>query len=292
MKRATAALLLLSATARISTAQTPPTASSRSPVLAEATRLGNSGQTAAARALVDSLIKIAPPDAPDLDEILFLRATLSPSVLDATFDYEKIIADPASERRRESLLRIAQRELIAGEPAKALDYLRTLARDYPDDSSLAVASYWKAVALLDSRDTAAGCAANREARAHAQMSSPAMLATIDAQGSAPCPHTTPVAIAPTDSAPKRAVTAPAKPTTTTGKSDRFYAVQVSAFARRSDAEDMAARLTRRGLDAHADGTGRPYRVRIGHYATYSEAATELRKLKAQKMAGFVTELEQ
>ncbi|MDQ6716834.1 MAG: SPOR domain-containing protein [Gemmatimonadota bacterium] len=237
-------------------------------------------------------MRVAPPEASDLDEIRFLRATLAPSVLDATFDYERIIADPSSERRRESLLRVAQRAIIAGESTRALNYLRTLARDYPDDASLATALYWKAAVLFDSHDGSAACDANREARSHAQISSPGMLATIDAQGSASCPRTAPIVIAQMDSSPRRPIAVAGKPIPNAGTPVTLYAVQVAAFPTRSDAEEMAARLTRRGLDAHADGTQWPFRVRVGHYGSYAEAAAELRKLKAQKMAGFVTQLEQ
>lgn len=265
---------------------------SRSAALAEAARLGNAGQTAAARALIDSLMKITPSDAPDFDQVIFLRATLAPSVLDATFDYEKIIADPASERRREALLRVAQRALIAGDPAKALDYLKTLSRDYPDDSSLATAFYWRAAALLDTHDVIGACDANREARSHARMSSPAMLGVIDAQESASCPRTAPVSIALIDTAISHPTPSASKPKASTEKSAKVYAVQVSAFPRRGDAEEMAARLNKRGLNAHVDGTERPFRVRVGHYSTYAEAAAELKRLKAQKMAGFVAVLEQ
>src|SRR6476646_7296000 len=106
MKRIAATLIMLSAIAGDAHAQTAP-ATRRSAALADATRLANNGQLAAARTLVDSLVRSTSADAPDLDEMLFLRATLASSVLDATFDYEKIIADPSSERRKESLLRVA-----------------------------------------------------------------------------------------------------------------------------------------------------------------------------------------
>ncbi len=292
MKSVLATVILLWTSARISTAQTSSSPAGTSNAFAYALRLANAGETATARALVDSLMKITTADAPELDELLFLRASLAPSVLDATFDYEKIIADPASERRRESLLRVAQRAMIAGAPAKALEYLRTISRDYPDDSSLATALYWQSAALLDARDVSAACDANREARSHAQSSSSAMLADIDAQAFASCARVTPSLVARTDTVAKHVSPAVGnlKPALVAGA--KRYAIQVAAFGRRSDAEEMAARLTKGGLDTHVDGVARPFRVRVGHYATLAEAATELRKLKERKMAGFVTELEQ
>jgi cell division protein FtsN len=51
---------------------------------------------------------------------------------------------------------------------------------------------------------------------------------------------------------------------------------------------MADRLKEKGLDAHVDGSVKPFRVRIGHYETYADAAKALRDLKARKISGFVS----
>ena len=87
-------------------------------------------------------------------------------------------------------------------------------------------------------------------------------------------------------APRRTDSATAAHVSTTGG----YAVQVAAFTSRPDAEALANKLRTRGYSAHVDGSGAPFRVRIGHYATRAAAVAELRQLKAKKMDGFIAEL--
>lgn len=246
----------------------------------------------AARRTIDSLLSVTPADSPDLPDLIFARATFAASALDANLDYEKIIAEfSSSPRREESLLRLAQRALIGGDGPRALEHLRILSRDYPDHSSQATSGYWMSRVLLESNQVTAACEANRGALAHAKAKPSALLREIEAQGVTACSR--PAAIALPDSqqrAVERSVT-PRPPRGAGPSRSKQYAVQVSAFATRSDAEQMSAGLRRSGLDAHVDGNVRPFRVRIGHYASYAEAAKALRDLKPRKLAGFVTVLD-
>ena len=272
-------------------AQAPGPQSSASTV-ETALRLADGGRLSEARAVIDSLVRVIPGDSPDLGDALFARATLAPTVLDANLDYEKIIRElPSSERREESLLRMAQRSLAAGDNTRAMEYLRTLARDYPSDSSQAAAGYWMARVLLEEHNTAAACTANRDAasRARAGGSSPALRNRIGALASAFC--VSPAATTRLDSASK--VTAAARRPVAGGggvDSRKVYAVQVAAYAMRADAEAMALRLSKAGLDSHVDGATKPFRVRVGHYSTYAEAAAALQDLKTRKLSGFVSEI--
>lgn len=70
-----------------------------------------------------------------------------------------------------------------------------------------------------------------------------------------------------------------------------WSVQVAAYNTRAEAEKFAANLETRGYDARVDGTVKPFRVKIGRYSTAAEANTELTKIKAKRMAGFVTRAE-
>ena len=84
--------------------------------------------------------------------------------------------------------------------------------------------------------------------------------------------------------------APAETTATAPElNERGYAVQVAAYKSRVQADSLAAKLRARGYASHVDGAGAPYRVRIGHYAKRADAVAELRRLKAKKIDGFVTE---
>lgn len=280
-------------------AQTSDAALGRARALAEASRLADAGDIFAARRMIDSLARITTSDSAAYADILFARATVAPSVLDASLDYEKIVAElPHTPAARASLLRLAQRALISSDAVKALDYLQRILREYPDDASVAEAQYWRTRALLEAHDIAAACSANREARAHAESAHSALTSAIESQGfiacgSAPAAKTvtrqgvaTPKNVTPTG-------VPVTEPTSRATASPRLkYAVQVAAYRTRRDADAMAQRLKGKGLDAHVDGSVNPFRVRIGHYATYADAAKAMRDLKARKISGFVSEIKE
>jgi cell division septation protein DedD len=253
-------------------------------------RLGNAGNLVSARAVIDSVIAAAPADSPQRLEALFTRATVASSVLDATLDYQKIIdGDSSSSLRRESLLRMAQRALISDDAPKALEYLKTITRDYPSDSSLATAGYWTAKALLEIHDIVAACGANREALAHSRASA-FFIAPLEAQAKTSCSA---IAVQSVPSLQPRTTPPPGSTATPINKSSgQAYAVQVAAYDVRSEAEQMSQRLRKSGLDAHVDGERRPFRVRVGRFSSRTEAAKALRDLKARKLDGFVAVIDQ
>jgi cell division septation protein DedD len=286
--------MLLCAPAILSAATTGHAQASRTTrTIQNAIAMGNAGQLYAARATIDSLAATTSQGSPDYEEIIFARATLASSALDAMLDYEKIIVElPSSARREESLLRAAQRSLAADDGTKALDYLHTMARDYPDDSSQAMAGYWMARVLFDQHDITSACAANREALTHAKSGLTTMRAQLQEQGKPSCENI--AAVTNLDSAKPVAAASITPPRTTSSAvpRPRLYAVQVAAFGIRKDAETESQRLRKTGLDAHVDGDVRPFRVRIGHFKTRSEATQALHDLKKRKVSGFVTEIGQ
>lgn len=70
-----------------------------------------------------------------------------------------------------------------------------------------------------------------------------------------------------------------------------YSVQIAAYNVKSQAAAMVARLKRRGYEARVDGTVAPFRVRIGKYATQSQASAVQRSLKVKQITGFVVQAE-
>lgn len=68
---------------------------------------------------------------------------------------------------------------------------------------------------------------------------------------------------------------------------RTYSVQVAAYNRKPQAENLVSSLEKRGYQARVDGTVPPFRVRIGRYATAREAEVALKEIKSKRMAGFV-----
>ena len=82
-------------------------------------------------------------------------------------------------------------------------------------------------------------------------------------------------------------TEPASRPSTSG--EKVWSVQVAAYNVKSQAEAMVARLKRSGYEARVDGTVAPFRVRIGKYATQSQASAVQRSLKAKQLTGFVVQ---
>lgn len=66
-----------------------------------------------------------------------------------------------------------------------------------------------------------------------------------------------------------------------------YSVQVAAYNVKSQAEAMVAKLRKMGYESRVDGGSAPFRVRIGRYATQSQASAVMRSLKAKQIDGFV-----
>ena len=66
-----------------------------------------------------------------------------------------------------------------------------------------------------------------------------------------------------------------------------YSVQVAAYTKKPEAENLVSALKKRGYEARVDGSVAPFRVRIGRYATEKDAESALKRIKAKHMEGFV-----
>ncbi|HKW09494.1 MAG TPA: SPOR domain-containing protein, partial [Gemmatimonadaceae bacterium] len=64
--------------------------------------------------------------------------------------------------------------------------------------------------------------------------------------------------------------------------------QVAAYATKDSAESLVTKLGARGIVARVATSAKPFRVRIGHYATDAEATAATRELKGKGIEGFVT----
>lgn len=68
-----------------------------------------------------------------------------------------------------------------------------------------------------------------------------------------------------------------------------YSVQVAAYNVKSQADAMVAKLKKSGYEARVDGSVKPFRVRIGRYATQAQASAVQRSLKAKQIEGYVVQ---
>ena len=82
-----------------------------------------------------------------------------------------------------------------------------------------------------------------------------------------------------------------KPAEEAPSGERVWSVQVAAHNVKSQADAMVAKLKKDGYEARVDGTAKPFRVRIGKYATQSQAGAVQRSLKAKQITGFVVQAE-
>lgn len=120
---------------------------------------------------------------------------------------------------------------------------------------------------------------------------PGTPANVDVKTVAPEPpteerDTKPSVIEPSTPA-KKAPVNPVSATTASSSGGSGYSVQVAAYNRKPQADELASTLSTRGYETRVDGSVAPFRVRIGRYPTAREAEAALKQIRAKGMAGFV-----
>jgi cell division septation protein DedD len=283
-------------------------------------RLAGDGNSAAARALVDSVFAAAKEGSPAYVGALFARASIAESADAARRDYLRIAVDfSMSPRSEDSLLRLAQMEIARGDRAAAKQYLERLALEHPGGASRAQGAYWLGRVLIDDGALTPACASLAEAKA--RVAEPDVeLANQIAYYSRPCAAVERAAdsvradsidkavkatradfIARADSvtkaaaaAQKKAKAAPRKETPKPAASDTKgpdWSAQVAAYDTQEDAQRLAKKLGDRGYEVRVTNE-KPFRVRIGRYARRDEAIDLVAKLKEAKITAIVVEAEQ
>jgi septal ring-binding cell division protein DamX len=258
-------------------------------VFARARQLVTSGNGAAGRVLVDSVVAATPPDTPEYGDALYWRAALAATSADAERDYRQIVVEyPLSTHSGDALLQLAQLEVARGDRVPATSHLDRFLLENPQHPERARAGLLLVRLLFEQSDLPRGCRALRrtladvpdsavETRNQLQYYSP-RCAAADANPASQLP------LPPGDSARPRHDT-----TATTSKAGR-YTLQVAAFAKRSDADALEKLLKGRGIDVRVVGTAKPFRVRVGRYATRAAAADAAKQLKAKKIIAVVTDI--
>jgi len=280
--RAALPVMLAAASTSTALAQSPAGRAADS-VFARARQLVVNGNGAAGRVLVDSMVAASEPDTPGYAEALYWRASLAASSEDAERDYRRIVVDyPLSPHAAESLFKLAQLESTRGDRASAETHLDRLLSEYPSYPDRSQAGVLLVRMAFQANDYARGCPvlqetirsipeSNVELRNQLEYYVP-RCASFEAQRAASATaaaESTAHANAARDSAAKAA-------------KSRF-SLQVASYNSKSGADALVKKLVARGYDARVVGTEKPYRVRIGHFATRSEAAAEQKRLKAKKI---------
>lgn len=289
--------LLVAAQVRPANAQSTPDSNADS-VFARARRLVASGNGAAGRLLVDSVLAATDPSSPQYADALYWRATLSTNGGEAERDYRRIVVEyGASARSGDALLQLAQRESARGDRVMAADHLERFLLENPGHAERNRASLTLVRLLVDQNDLPRACSALRQAlrevpdsevetRNQLSYYSSRCVAN-DASPGGRVPVGDPGATKDSASGTKRDSTnAPAPTAEAKGR----YTLQVAAYSSRSDATALASRLKGRGFEARVVGTAKPFRVRIGRYATRAEAVAAQSRLKARKITATIADI--
>jgi len=278
-------------------------------VFVRAQQMVTAGQDSAGRAVLDSVLAATTEGTPRYAEALFWHATFNKSAAGAERDYRRIAVEyPLSPRAEESLYRLAQLEMTRGDRASARVHLERIQREHPLGRTSARASVKLAQLAFDDGDAVAGCAAVAAAREGLASTDVELRNQVEFYGPR-CAN-----LAATTAARDSAAAAAAN-TGTTGGSNKTgdtsttrtaggasqsrattntrqeYSVQVAAYETRDAADARAKQLSSRGYAARVVGDQKPFRVRIGRYATRERAGDAVRQMARLNVHGVIVEAE-
>jgi len=280
--------VVLAATVTAAASAQSPAGRAADSVFARARQLVVNGNGAAGRVLVDSMVAASEPDTPAYAEALFWRASLAASSDDAERDYRRIVVEyPLSPHAAESLFKLAQLESTRGDRVAAETHLDRLLSDYPSYPDRSQAGVLLVRMAFQANDYAHGCPVLRETISSIPQSNVELrnqleyyvprCASFESQRAASAAaESTAHAKATRDSAAKAA-------------KNRF-SLQVASYNSKAGADALAKKLVARGYDARVVGLEKPFRVRIGRFATRADAAAEQKKLKAKKIVVEIVDL--
>lgn len=263
---------------------------------ARARRLVNDGEAKAGRAVVDSMLAAAVPGSAEYADALYWRGVLAENGETARTDLLRVAIEfPLSQHSGDALLRLAQMEFTRGDRVAALRHLNQLAREHPDAPARAAGRYWTARLLFEDANPRDACAALRDAARLAPAADVELVnqiayyarqcAAIEATGESGRSTDSAAASLPKIGAREPRADGGKRPAVA-GK----WSVQVAAYSSRESALVLVRTLKGRGLDARVT-TGKPWRVRVGHYATRAEAAAVAQRLSSKRSKAMVVEAE-
>ncbi len=267
-------------------------ANSDSAIFARARQLVVSGNGAAGRMLVDSVVASTDPALPRYADALYWRAALAATSDDAERDYRRIVVEyPLSAKAGDALFQLAQLEVARGDRAAAAMHLERFLFENPKHPDHDRANLLLVRVAFEENDAVHGCAALERALANVpdtvvelrnqlQYYSPRCVG-VDTTASPVAPASHP--------APPRG--AGIRDSSAAHAVKGRYTLQVAAYKSRPDAELLVKKLVSRGLDARVAATKTLYRVRIGRYQTRSAAAAAAEQLKIKKIDTIVIEAE-
>lgn len=296
-------LAALLATGAIAQAQQDTTRIPGDTVLERARQLVAAGRDADGRRLLDSVLAANTPEARIYAEALYTRGALAATAAEAERDYRRLLIEtPLAPRAEDAMLQLANLLQARGDRRGASDYLQRFMLTYASSPSRPRVAVSLVRLLFDQgpQQQARACEALRLGREAVppenlelrnQLDFYAPRCTMDV-AVAPAGDTTRPTPTPGGDTARPGTAPPATPSpapSTTAPAGRsYYSVQLAAYDSEDSAQRMARLLVDRGLEARVDGTARPFRVRVGKYATRADAVKAMGILRSQGHSGFVT----
>lgn len=291
-----ATLLGAAASIPAQVASSPP--ATMDSAFARARALVASGNGAAGRLLVDSVLAATDPASPSYADALYWHAMLASSENDAERDYRRIVVEYAlAPRAADALLQLAQLESGHGDRSSATTHLARFFNENPSHPERGRAGALLTRLLFEQNDLPRACAALRqtlavipdsvvEARNQLTYYAPRCAALDASPGSrVPVSGGGGGGRGSPDSAAARRDTVVAR------AAPARYTLQVATYGTKAEADRVAARLRARDIDARVVGVKKPFRVRIGRYTTRGNAVAAQRELRSKKVTTFVTDIE-
>jgi hypothetical protein len=246
--------------ARPAAAQATPDAADSAIVRAQ--QLASSNDSAGGRALLDSLLASALANQHQRGEATYWLARLAASAADRERVLSGLIIEyPFSPRVPRAFYEIGMLELARNDRDRAAVHLARFLTAAPEDSNRVSASLTLGRILVERGETGRGCAVLLAGRKDipenaVEIRNQFEFSVARCQGVDTSTKSPPPTAVDTTPAPRR-----------TGA----FTVQVAAYDLKGPADRLATTLRAQGLEARVIGTAKPFRVRVGRYATRAEA---------------------
>jgi hypothetical protein len=261
-----AALLVVALVPVANAQQLPPTAES---TVARAIKLAADHDTTGARHVLDSLVSKG--ESPLVrGEAMYQLAQITSSAADREAALASLVVDyPFSPRLAPALLQLGTLELARNDRDRAAVHLaRYLTASTRPDTGRLGASLTLGRLLVERGELPAGCAALLIGRSELPETALELRTQFDFSiGRCQGVDTT-----------TKLETKPAADSAPAPRRTGAFTVQVAAYDTKRAADRAATALRAQGLDARVVGTEKPFRLRVGRYATRTEAEEASRRI--------------
>ena len=197
---------------------------------------------------------------------------------------------PLSPRAPDALVRLGELDMLRGHPADARVYFTRVLRDYPSGVYRAKGLLWLTRSYFEERNIAGGCRALDSLRGVEIPEGELRLQSDELQRRCTSAMaTSAMATSALGVAEKPVAAGKPAPSRKSPAGSGRYSVQLAAYDTRAEANDAVQRFQRRDINTRIDGEQKPFRVRVGYYASRVAAIKALGRLKKLGVNGFVVE---